>query len=112
MSSQLETHSRIYIRQSALGVIVSEMRRACPLPPQGRSRRRCFCRCIRGGSLQCRDIAQTAPSAPPTPTPTQVAASARPPSPTPSPKPSSTAVQRVNADHKKFDPKNFGEPIG
>ena len=31
---------------------------------------------------------------------------------TPSPKASETAVQKVNADYKKFDPKNFGEPTG
>ena len=31
---------------------------------------------------------------------------------TASPKPSSTAIQKVNANYKKFDPKNFREPIG
>ena len=58
---------------------------------------------------------ETAPSAPENPTPTQAAATSPAPSPvatTASPKPSSTAVQKVNANYKKFDPKNFGEPIG
>ncbi len=56
---------------------------------------------------------QTAPSTLENPTPSQVAATA--PSPvatTASPSPSTTAVQKVNANYKKFDPKNFGEPIG
>jgi hypothetical protein len=53
---------------------------------------------------------QTAPSPAESPTPSQVAATT--PSPTPSPEPSSTAVKRVNADYKDFDPANFGEPFG
>jgi hypothetical protein len=56
---------------------------------------------------------QTAPSTLENPTPSQVAATA--PSPvatTASPSPSTTAVQKVNANYKKFDPNNFGEPIG
>jgi hypothetical protein len=52
---------------------------------------------------------EPAPSQPETPTPSQVAAT---PSPTPSPEASSTAVQRVNANYKDFDPANFGEPFG
>ena len=55
---------------------------------------------------------QTAPSTPENPTPSQVAATSSTPSATPSPKPSSTAVQKVNANYKKFDPKNFIDPIG
>jgi hypothetical protein len=56
---------------------------------------------------------QTAPSPPENPTPTQVAATSSTPSPvaTPSPKPSSTAVQKVNANYKKFDAKNFVDPL-
>jgi hypothetical protein len=53
---------------------------------------------------------QAAPSPAESPTPSQVAATT--PSPTPSPEPSSTAVKRVNADYKDFDPANFGEPFG
>ena len=57
---------------------------------------------------------QTAPSTLENPTPSQVATT---PAPSPvattaSPSPSSTAVQKVNANYKKFDPKNFREPIG
>jgi hypothetical protein len=57
----------------------------------------------------------TAPSAPANSTPTQVAATPPAPSPvatTASPNASSTPVQKVNANYKKFDPKNFGEPLG
>jgi hypothetical protein len=58
---------------------------------------------------------QTAPSAPANPTPSQIAATSSTPSAaaaTPSPKPSSTAVQKVNANYKKFDPKNFVDALG
>jgi hypothetical protein len=55
---------------------------------------------------------QTAPSPAETPAPTPVAATPSSPSPTATATPSPTAVQRVNADYKKFDPKNFGEPFG
>jgi hypothetical protein len=41
-----------------------------------------------------------------------VAATSSTPSPTPSSKPSSTAVKKVNANYKKFDPANFVDPIG
>ena len=57
---------------------------------------------------------QTAPS-PASPTPSQVATTSSTPSAvatTASPKPSSTAVQKVNANYKKFDANNFGEAIG
>jgi hypothetical protein len=53
---------------------------------------------------------QRAPSAPQTPAPTQVAATSSTPSP--SPEPSSTAVQKANANYKKFDSKNFVDPLG
>jgi hypothetical protein len=55
---------------------------------------------------------QTAPSPAQTPTPTQVAATSSTPSSSASPKPSSTAVKKVNADYKKFDSKNFIDPLG
>jgi hypothetical protein len=53
---------------------------------------------------------QTPPSAPQNPTPSQVAATTSTPSA--AQKPSSTAVQKVNANYRKFDPKNFGDAIG
>ena len=53
------------------------------------------------------------PSSPPeNPTPTPVAATPSAPSPSASPEASSTPVQKVNANYKKFDPKNFEDPIG
>ena len=54
---------------------------------------------------------QTAPS-PPQPTPTPVAATTSAASPSASSTPSSKPAQKVNANYKKFDPKNFGDPIG
>ena len=56
--------------------------------------------------------AQTAPSPAGTPTPTPVAATTSASSPAASPTSSPTAVQKINANYKKFDPKNFGEPFG
>jgi hypothetical protein len=56
--------------------------------------------------------AQTPPSPPQNPTPTQAAATTPIPSPTASAKPSSTPAKKVNANYKKFDAKNFGDPIG
>jgi hypothetical protein len=55
---------------------------------------------------------QTAPPPAESPTPSPVAATASTPSPTPSPKAGSTPAQKVNANYKKFDPKNFGDPMG
>jgi hypothetical protein len=54
---------------------------------------------------------QTAPSAAENPTPTQVAASTPTPSPTASPTPSSTAIKKVNANYKKFNPDDFVDPL-
>ena len=55
---------------------------------------------------------QTPPSPPENPTPTPVAATTSAPSPTASAPPSNKPVEKVNANYKKFDPKNFGDPIG
>jgi hypothetical protein len=55
---------------------------------------------------------QTPPSPPESTTPTPVAATTSAPSPTASATPSSQPVDKVNANYKKFDPKNFGDPIG
>jgi hypothetical protein len=54
--------------------------------------------------------AQQAPSAAESPPPTQVAASTPTPSPTAA-TPSPTAVKKVNANYKKFDPKDFVDPL-
>ena len=54
---------------------------------------------------------QTAPSAPESPTPSQIVATASTPSPSASAKPSSSPVTK-NANYKKFDPKNFVDPLG
>ena len=55
---------------------------------------------------------QTAPSAPENPTPSQVAATtASTPSPSTSPKASSSPVKK-NANYKKFDRKDFVNPLG
>jgi hypothetical protein len=54
---------------------------------------------------------QTASSAPESPQPSQIAATASTASPSASAKPSSSPVTK-NANYKKFDPKNFVEPLG
>jgi hypothetical protein len=110
MSSQSKDSRTSTSGISALGMIVSEMR--APV----RSRRKALAVAgafvVASAAAACSAGAsqETAPSPSPTPTPTQVAAST--PSPTPSPTPSRPAVRRVNADYKKFDPENFGEPTG
>jgi len=53
----------------------------------------------------------TAPSAPESPQPSQIAATASTTSPSASAKPSSSPVTK-NANYKKFDPKNFVDPLG
>ena len=53
---------------------------------------------------------QPAPTSPASSAPTPAASSSTP-APT-SPKASSTAARKVNANDQKFDPKNFGNPIG
>ena len=71
---------------------------------------RCFRRCIRSCSLQCRAVDETPPSPPERPDTNAgcgndalahtICHAER------------TAVQKVNANYKKFDPKNFGDPTG
>jgi hypothetical protein len=96
---------------SACGAIVSEV-----VPP---SRFRRMSLTIAGAFLVASAAAcstssppQTAPTSPASTAPTSAAASSSTPSPTASPKPSSTAVRKANANDKKFNPKNFGNPIG
>ena len=69
---------------------------------------------IASGAAACSAGAspQTAPPPAERPTPSPVAATASTPSPTPSPKAGSTPAEKVNANYKKFDPKDFGDPLG
>jgi hypothetical protein len=95
----------------ALGVMVSEM--AAPV----RFRRKvlavasAFVVVSAAAACSAGPSTQTPPSPPQNPTPTPVAATTSAASPTPAPKPSSTAVQKVNANYRKFDPKNFVDPL-
>jgi hypothetical protein len=110
MSSQSKHRRTSTSGTSDVGVIVSEMRAAVRF--RGKALAVAGALVVASVTAACSAGAsqETAPTPSPTPTPTQVAAST--PSPTPSPRPSSPAVQRVNANYKKFDPKNFGEPTG
>jgi hypothetical protein len=110
MSSQSKNRRTSTSGTSDVGVIVSEMRAA--VRNRGKALAVAGALLVASVTAACSAGAsqETAPTPSPTPTPTQVAAST--PSPTPSPRPSSPAVQRVNANYKKFDPKNFGEPTG
>ena len=110
MSSQSKNRRTSTSGTSDVGVIVSEMRAA--VRNRGKALAVAGALVVASVTAACSAGAsqETAPTPSPTPTPTQVAAST--PSPTPSPRPSSPAVQRVNANYKKFDPKNFGEPAG
>jgi hypothetical protein len=110
MSSQSKNRRTSTSGTSDVGVIVSEMRAA--VRNRGKALAVAGALVVASVTAACSAGAsqETAPTPSPTPTPTQVAAST--PSPTPSPRPSSPAVQRVNANYKKFDPKNFGEPTG
>jgi hypothetical protein len=110
MSSQSKDSRTSTSGKSALGVIV------CGMGAPVRFRRRALAAAgafvVATAAAACSAGAsqETPPSPPESPSPTQVAATTPPP--TPSAKPSATAVQKVNADYKKFDPKNFGEPTG
>ena len=110
MSSQSKNRRTSTSGTSDVGVIVSEMRAA--VRNRGKALAVAGALVVASVTAACSAGAsqETAPTPSPTPTPTQVAAST--PSPTPSPRPSSPAVQRVNANYKKFEPKNFGEPTG
>jgi hypothetical protein len=110
MSSQSKNRRTSTSGTSDVGLIVSEMRAA--VRNRGKALAVAGALVVASVTAACSAGAsqETAPTLSPTPTPTQVAAST--PSPTPSPRPSSPAVQRVNANYKKFDPKNFGEPTG
>ena len=114
MSSQSKTGRISTSGKSALGVIVSEMRAPVRFRRKALAVAGAFAVASATAACSAGASQDTAPSPSQTPAPTQVAASTPTPtpSPTPSPRPSSPAVQRVNANYKKFDPKNFGEPTG
>jgi len=96
---------------SSLGAIVSEVLAPVRLRRKALAVASAFV--VASAAAACSTgSSQSAPSPAETPTPTQVAATSSTPSPSASPKPSSTAVQKVNANYKKFDPKNFGDPLG
>jgi hypothetical protein len=97
---------------SALGVIVSEM--VAPVRVRRKVVAVAGAFVVASAAASC-SAGASQETAPENPTPTQVAATTPAPSPaatTASPEPSSTAVKKVNANYKKFDPKNFGDPIG
>jgi len=97
---------------SALGAIVSEVLAPVRLRRKALAVAGAFVFASATAACSAGSSPQTAPSAPENPTPSQVAATSSTPSPTPSSKPSSTPAKKVNANYKKFDPKNFGDPIG
>jgi hypothetical protein len=96
--------------ESARGVIVCEMGAPVRFRRKALAAAGAFVVATAAAACSAGAPQETPPSPPESPSPTQVAATT--PSPTPSAKPSATAVQKVNADYKKFDPKNFGEPTG
>jgi hypothetical protein len=97
---------------SALGAIVSEVLAPVRLRHKALTVASAFVVASAAAACSGGSSPETAQSAPENPTPSQVAASSSTASPTPSPKPSSTAAKKVNANYKKFDPKNFGDPLG
>ena len=110
MSSQWNDTRTSTSGGSACGVIVCEMRAPVRFRRKGLAAAGAFVVATAAAACSAGASQETAPSPPESPSPTQIAATT--PSPTPSAKPSATAVQKVNADYKKFDPKNFGEPTG
>jgi len=97
---------------SALGAIVSEVLAPVRLRRKALAVAGAFVFASATAACSAGSSPQTAPSAPENPTPSQVAATSSTPSPTPSSKPSSTPAKKVNANYKKFDPNDFGDPIG
>ena len=97
---------------SALGAIVSEVLAPVRFRRKALAAAGAFVVASATAACSAGSSPQTAPSAPESPTPSQIAATSSTPSPTPSSKPSSTPAKKVNANYKKFDPKDFGDPIG
>jgi hypothetical protein len=97
---------------SALGAIVSEVLAPVRFRRKALAVAGAFVVASATAACSAGSSPQPAPSAPESPTPSQIAATSSTPSPTPSSKPSSTPAKKVNANYKKFDPKDFGDPIG
>jgi hypothetical protein len=97
---------------SAVGAIVSEVLAPVRLRRKALAVASAFVVASAAAACSAGSSPRTAPSPPGNPTPSQVAATSSTPSPTPSPKASSTAVEKVNANYKKFDATNFVDPIG
>jgi hypothetical protein len=108
MSNQPDTRALT----SALGAIVSEVLAPVRFRRKALAVAGAFVVAFATAACSAGSSPQTAPSAPESPTPSQIAATSSTPSPTPSSKPSSTPAKKVNANYKKFDPKDFGDPIG
>ena len=108
MSNQPDTRALT----SALGAIVSEVLAPVRFRRKALAVAGAFVVASATAACSAGSSPQTAPSAPESPTPSQIAATSSTPSPTPSSKPSSTPAKKVNANYKKFDPKDFGDPIG
>jgi hypothetical protein len=110
-SDSIDIHSMT----SALGAIVSEVLAPVRFRRKALAVAGAFVVASAAAACSAATPPQAAPSAPETPAPTQVAATSSTPSPvatTASPKASSTAAPKANANYKKFDPKNFVDPIG
>ena len=108
MSNQPDTRALT----SALGAIVSEVLAPVRFRRKALAVAGAFVVASATAACSAGSSPQTAPSAPESPTPSQIAATSSTPSPTPSSKPSSTPAKKVNANYKKFDPNDFGDPIG
>jgi hypothetical protein len=110
-SDSIDIHSMT----SALGAIVSEVLAPVRFRRKALAVAGAFVVVSAAAACSAATPPQAAPSAPGIPAPTQVAATSSTPSPvatTASPKASSTAAPKANANYKKFDPKNFVDPIG
>ena len=108
----MSNHSDTRALTPALGAIVSEVLAPVRFRRKALAAAGAFVVASATAACSAGSSPQTAPSAPESPTPSQIAATSSTPSPTPSSKPSSTPVKKVNANYKKFDPKDFGDPIG
>ena len=97
---------------SALGAIVSEVLAPVRFRPKALAVAGAFVVASATAACSAASSPQTAPSAPESPAPSQIAATSATASPTRSSKPSGTQVKKANANYKKFDPKDFGDPIG
>ena len=108
----MSNHSDTRALTPALGAIVSEVLAPVRFRRKALAVAGAFVVASATAACSAGSSPQTAPSAPESPTPSQIAATSSTPSPTPSSKPSRTPVKKVNANYKKFDPKDFGDPIG